>query len=323
MPSSSDVLATIPVAMEPTWVAIAADGSRVYVTLEEADADQVLSTLAVIDTETNTVIATIDVGPAGGVVVAPDGRRAYVPNWDSRQGRGVVSVIDTAANTVTESITVSGLGGGPKGVAITPDGRRVYVATEHEVAMPEGEGKVTVIDTETRAVVASVRINPFPSAAAITPDGRFVYVLDTDGDPAVIDTATHKRTFPLAGVISGRRMAFTPDGLHAYVVSDVVDFVEVLEVATHRLVTVVDVFGGLSTDVAVTPDGRRAYVTQRPGKSSEPRRVLTIDTATQKLVGSPIEWSGSADAIAITPDGVTAYVSDRHSRAVHLIRVRR
>ncbi len=33
MPLSSEVLATIPVGMQPRWVAIARDGSRAYVTL--------------------------------------------------------------------------------------------------------------------------------------------------------------------------------------------------------------------------------------------------------------------------------------------------
>jgi YVTN family beta-propeller protein len=319
--STSEVLATIPVGMEPRWVAVTRDGSRAYVTLEEFRPDGIVGALAVIDTGTNTVAATIALDHASGVVVAPDGHHAYVPIFDSSRGNGVVSVIDAGTETVVDSVAVSGLGGGPKGVAITSDGRHVYVATDHEVAMPEGQGKVSVIDTGTKAVIASFRINPFPGAAAITPDGRSVYVLDTEGDPAVIDTATHEITFPHGGMILNGRIAFTPDGLQAYVVGEGFEFVEVLDVASHTTVTVVDVFGGTSTDVAVAPDGRRAYVTQRPGHSSAQHRVLAIDTATQTLVGAPVEWSGSADGLAITPDGLIAYVSDRSSRAVRVVRL--
>jgi YVTN family beta-propeller protein len=322
MPSSSVVLATIPVGLEPRWVAAAADGQRIYVTLEEFHADGVLGAVAVIETKANQLAATLTLGHPSGVVVAPDSRHAYVPNWDSSHGRGVVSVIDAAANTVVDNIAVSGLGGGPKGVAITPDGRHLYVATDQEAAGPEGEGKVSVIDTDTRAVIATIPVNPFPSAAAVTPDGRFVYVRDTEGGPAVIDTATSELNFPGGGMITDGRMAFTPDGLRAYVVGEGFDFVEVLDLTNHTLVTVVDVFGGRSTDVAVAPDGRRVYVTQRPGTSSAPHRLLVIDAATQQLVGSPVQWSGSADGIALTPDGSTAYVSDRRSRAVHVVRVR-
>jgi YVTN family beta-propeller protein len=321
VPSSGEVLATIPVGMEPRWVAITPDGRRAFVTLEELHADGILGAVAVIDTQTSAVTATITLDHPSGVVIAPDGRHAYVPMFDSSQGRGVVSVIDTGANTVVDSIAVSGLGGGPKGVAITLDGRHVYVATDQELAMPEGQGKVSVIDTDSKVVVATLSVDPFPSAAAITPDGRFLYVLETGGTPAVIDTATHERTFPFESEIGGGRMAFVPDGRHAYVVDEDVDVIQVLEVATHRVATVIGIFGGRSTDVAVAPDGRHAYVTQRPGTSSEPHRVFVIDTATQKLVGVPIEWSGSADGLAITPDGLIAYVSDRSSRAVRVVRL--
>jgi YVTN family beta-propeller protein len=320
MPSSSEVLSTIPVGMQPRWIAISPTGTRAYVTLEEFQADGPdTGGVAVIDTGTNTVTATITLGShPSGVVITPDGRHAYVPNWDSSHGRGVVSVIDTHTSTVVDSITVSGLGGGPNGVAITPNGRHVYVATDHELATAEDQGKVSVIDTATNTVLTSIRGNPFPSTMTITPNGDFAYVLDNDGNPQVIDTATHEVSFPLEGVISNGRIAFTPDGLHAYVVSEGSDLVQVLEVATHSLVAVVDVFGGHSTDVAVTGDGHQVCVTQRAGKALR-RPVWVIETATQKVTGSPVKWSGSADGLAITPDGSAAYVADRQSRAVQVV----
>ena len=77
--------------------------------------------MSVIDTATNTVIATIPVGDTPcGVAVSPDGTRAYVTNLVD----DTVSVIDTATNTVTATIPV---GDGPDGVAVSPDGTRVYV----------------------------------------------------------------------------------------------------------------------------------------------------------------------------------------------------
>ncbi len=323
MPSSTDVLATIPVGLEPRWVARTPAGIRVFVTLEDLSADGPdPGGVAVIDTQTNTVTATIAVGSRpSGVVIAPDGRRAYVPNWDSAHGQGVVSVIDTDTSTVVATIVVSGRGGGPNGVAITPNGRHVYVATEQELAMPEGQGKVSVIDTATNTVLTTIPGNPFPSTMTITPSGEFAYVLDNDGSPQVIDTATHDSTFPLGGLITNGRMAFTPDGLQAYVVSEGSDLIEVFEVATFRLVAVVDVFGGNSTDVAVTRDGRHVCVTQRPGKALR-RPVWVVDTETHKVVGSPATWTGSADGVAVTPDGSTAYVADQRSRAVRVVAVR-
>ena len=72
------------------------------------------NTVLVIDTATNTVVATIAVGQTPfGVAITPDGTRAYVAEANSF----TVSVIDTATNTVVASIAV---GLFPEGVAITP-----------------------------------------------------------------------------------------------------------------------------------------------------------------------------------------------------------
>jgi len=55
------------------------------------------STVSVIDTATNTVVATIPVGlDPFGVAITPDGTRAYV----TINGDNTVSVFDTTSNTV-------------------------------------------------------------------------------------------------------------------------------------------------------------------------------------------------------------------------------
>ena len=320
MPSSHEVLATIPVGMAPKWVAVAPDGTRAYVTMSDPPgAGPAKGAVAVIDTLTNTLTATIAVGILpSGVVVAPDGRHAYVSSL--QPGGGMLSVIDTTTNAVVDSITVSAPTKLPLGVAITPDGRQLYVVAESGDVI--GNGAVKVIDVTTKAIIATVAVSPCESAVTITPDGRFVYVLDSFGfGPAVIDTTTHDLTFPLRTDIACGRMAITPNGLLAYLVSGDVDSGEVYDLATGKIVTAFDLFGGSSTDVAVTPNGRHVYVTQRPGKSAG-GRLLVIDTATQKRVDPPIQVSGSADGLAFTPTGQTAYVSDSRSRAVHVVAVR-
>ena len=76
------------------------------------------STVSVIDTATNTVIATIPVGShPQGVAVTPDGSRVYVANQGAVEGVGTVSVISTATNTVT-GIPIP-VGSYPFGLAVT------------------------------------------------------------------------------------------------------------------------------------------------------------------------------------------------------------
>ena len=80
-------------------------------------------TVSVIDTATNTVVATIfDVGNAPhGVAVSPDGTRVYVVDWLD----DTVSVIDTATNEVVD--TIEGVGTRLEAVVVSADGTRVYV----------------------------------------------------------------------------------------------------------------------------------------------------------------------------------------------------
>jgi len=131
---------------------------------------------SVIDTSTNTVVATIPVGanPAG-VAITPDGTRAYVAN-----SSGTVSVIDTSTNTVVATIPVTV---GAQLVAITPDGTRAYVANN---------GTVSVIDTSTNTVVATIPVGAAPIGVAITPDGTRAYVAnENSNNVSVIDTGTN------------------------------------------------------------------------------------------------------------------------------------
>ena len=78
--------------------------------------DNLLESVVVIDTVTNTGIATISgVGfNPQGLAITPDGAHAYVAGFNTAD---FVFVIDTSTNIVTNTVTV---GTNPVGVAITP-----------------------------------------------------------------------------------------------------------------------------------------------------------------------------------------------------------
>jgi YVTN family beta-propeller protein len=76
-------------------------------------------------------------------------------------------VIDTSTNTVIHTIT-EGLGRGPSGAAITPDGTKLYVANNNpDDVDPEIPDTVSVIDTQTNTVIATVEVVNQPSGIAI------------------------------------------------------------------------------------------------------------------------------------------------------------
>ncbi|PFK10525.1 hypothetical protein COI98_24070 [Bacillus cereus] len=99
--------------------------------------------VSVINTGSNSVVATIPVGTAPtDVAIKPDGDFAYVTNFNSNN----VSVINTGSNSVVATIPV---GNTPTAVAIKPDGDFAYV-TNRDI------GNVSVINTGSNSVVATI-----------------------------------------------------------------------------------------------------------------------------------------------------------------------
>jgi YVTN family beta-propeller protein len=77
-------------------------------------ANSASDSVSVIDTASNTVIATIpDASFPQGLAVTPDGSRVYTAN----SGSSTVAVINAATNTVAGTIAV---GAAPVGIAISP-----------------------------------------------------------------------------------------------------------------------------------------------------------------------------------------------------------
>ncbi len=145
-------------------------GRRAYV------ANARSSSISVIDTSTDAVVATVVVGANPvHVAIAPNGA-AYVTN----AGANSVSVINTATNTVVATVPV---GAHPVDVAVTPDGTKAYVTNA-------GANTVSVINTSTNTVIATVTVGPNPVSVAFTPDGTKAYVTNAGANSvSVISTA--------------------------------------------------------------------------------------------------------------------------------------
>jgi YVTN family beta-propeller protein len=165
-PATGAVLSQIPVGTYPYTTLVSADDSKVYVSnwggrvpgpgdftdglvpvvVDRRTGIPVSGTVSVIDTATNTVVKTINVGlhPCG-MALSPDGDRLYVTNANS----DTVSVVDTATDAVTKTLSValgdpgrpSVLGSSPNAVAVSPAGNTLYVANAAENA-------IAVIDLE-------------------------------------------------------------------------------------------------------------------------------------------------------------------------------
>ncbi len=194
----------------PTAVALNADGSRAYVTHRSLTG---VGKVSVINTATNKVISTVNVGrtPTDVAVV---GSRVYVAN----NGSGSVSVINVAADN---SISTVSVGGSPSSLAVSADGSIVAVARSND-------DTITVIDVNTDTVIGGPHLIDAQSesgshAVAFAPDGRIFITDSVDktvrvvgfarGNTApVVTTAPTITTTNLAtGAVSGSFTVSDPD----------------------------------------------------------------------------------------------------------------
>jgi 40-residue YVTN family beta-propeller repeat len=257
--------------------------------------------VSVIDTATNIITATVNVGNTPiGAAVAPDGTKVYVTNWLD----DTVSVINTATNTVTATVPV---GDHPVGVAITPNGKYVYLANGYS-------NDASVINTTTNTVVATVHIpGSYPSGVAANPNGKYMYIT-TPGSNNIhaINTSTNTIAATVTVGSTPVGVAVSPDGKCVYVTNAGSNTASVINASTNIVATNVNVGSG-PEGVAVTPDGKYAYVTN--GYSNN---VYVINTSTYTVTAT-VPVGSYPIGVAVTPDGKKVYVSNMISNTVSII----
>jgi YVTN family beta-propeller protein len=138
---------------------------------------------------------------------------------------------------------------------------------------------------------------------------------------SVIDTATNKITANIPTGFIPWQIAVTPDGSKLYATSagsaDVAAnpfpfAVSVIDTATNAVTTTIRI-GSEPFGVAVTPDGRRVYVTSLTIDTSS---VLVIDTTTNTVIAT-IPVSGGAGGVSVTPDWQEGVCRRRQQRVGH------
>ncbi len=90
--------------------------------------------------------------------------------------------------------------------------------------------------------------------------------------------------------------------------------VSVFETQGNQVVGSPTTVGGDPRAIAISPDGKTAYVA-----NAEDGTVSVIDTQTDQVVGSPITVGTTPRAIAVSPNGQFAYVTNEGSNNVSVI----
>jgi YVTN family beta-propeller protein len=220
------------IGVRPLGVAVSPDGTRLYVTsgqeLDSGDNFVTVLDTALIGSGADPVVATIPITVGqypGGVVVSPDGSRAYVATVSGRS----IAVIDTVTNTVVGNIDLGvdpfGFDVFPNDVAISPDGTKLYASASATTPL-------AVVDLTTNTVV---RYSPRESseAVAVSPDGSLAYLI-TFNDSSnsnklwVVRTSDNELIDVVDIGSSSSGLAVSPDGSRIYVGDFINDSVTVV-----------------------------------------------------------------------------------------------
>lgn len=288
-------LGTTTVGGGPEEVEVTPDGASLYVT----NAFKYVSVVNIAKTSvTNIPYDQTPLSPdiLYGEAIAPDGKHAYVAVQNPFHG-DKVSVIDTATKQVSATIQVSR----PDHMVISPNGKRLYVTDD--------KGSLSVIDTADNQVIATIRLNEAANGMAITPDGKRLYLSGDSGAVSVVNLKKQKVVRTISGAGTGG-LAISPNGRRAYVVGVdnkiVQGKVSVINLTTDTVTKTIPIgdippsTGSgryfLPAEVAVTPNGKSAYVVGSYGHGTPQGTVFAINTATDAV--TPITV-GAGDTMGV------------------------
>ena len=174
--TSGKVEHIIPVGREPEGVGVTPDGKQFYVTCETG------GDVFAIDTTSFKVVGhfTVPVRPRSIDFLAT-AAVGFIPS----ESKGQLNIIDTATPKLLKTIDLPP-GSRPMKVKVSLDGRVVYVTDGRA-------GTVSVVDTQSYAVSATIKVGTRPWGVALSPDGKYLFTANgPSNDVSVVDLATNK-----------------------------------------------------------------------------------------------------------------------------------
>jgi TolB protein len=187
LPSTPQVIRTIPVAPGPYEVAVNPSTHRAYVVTSAIDS------VSVIDTLTDTVTGAIAIPQASMIGINEVTDRIYVTSVAGQTQHQMYVVNgtlgDPAYNTIIDTITPGSELNNGNGIDVNPDTNRIYAPTWATF----GEaGTLKVLDGATNTVLATIGVGQKAMSAAVNQATNQIYVaLNHDPQLTKIDGTTH------------------------------------------------------------------------------------------------------------------------------------
>ncbi len=273
--------------------------------------------------------------------IAPDGRKAYVTNFDSQSvsvldldSQQVVKTVDLGDNAVEADFSldesklyVSGwlhdefyildretyaiekirVGDKPKGVTTAPGGKKVYVVNW-------AGDSVSLVDLEAKKVEATIGVGGVPRWIAIAGTAQeFGLVANFRGKSlSVIDLAASKEVAKIHKIENPRHIVVSADGKTAYVTDRQGGKLHAIDVYKRKILWSVSV-GERPKTCDVTSDGKFVF-TANYGSHD----VSVVRLSDHKVIAT-IPVGVSPSGLEIAPDGTTVYTSNWYDYDVSAI----
>lgn len=223
----------------------------------------------------------------------PEGLNTRV--YTANESSNTVTVLDGDTYQVIGDIET--LNYGPHDLALSRDGKQLWVTHL-------ANGRVSVIDTDSRKPVASIYTGIRAHVVALTNNNKHAWVANiTDNTISIIDTSIYRilGTIPVSNGPMG--IAFSRDGKFAYV-STQDKIVNVIDTTAHQVIKQIPV-GSNPHFLTLGPDGRIW------GTNTGSNDIYVIDPATNEIAGT-IEVGPAPQQIAFALKGTAgpnAYVT--------------
>jgi YVTN family beta-propeller protein len=163
--------------------------------------------VTVIDPKTDAVVATIDAGGGLEYAVAGAGGKLYVNGAEKKE----ILRIDTRTNAIDARWPVPGCTS-PHGLAVDDAAHRLFTSCVNAV--------LTVVNTDTGAVVATLPIGQGTDAAAFDPKRKRVFSSNGEGTLSIIqekDPQTFVSLGSIKTAVTGKTMAIDPQTGRLYI----------------------------------------------------------------------------------------------------------
>ena len=188
------------------------------------------------------------------VSVSPDGKRAVVSNYGTREQPGsTLSIIDLAQPREIRRIDLAPHTR-PHGVA--------WFAADRIAVTTEGSRHVLVIDPAGGRIVSAIETAQETShMVVVSADARRAYVTNIgSGTATAIDLVTGRKLTDLPTGAGSEALALSPDGRELWVAARADGHIAVVDTATLAVQARLPL-PGIPIRVAMTPEGRTALVT--------------------------------------------------------------